>query len=131
MSAAPVIPDPSTWGPRRYEVDYMEPYEMSIHMAGSSRPVSMVRNDDLGVILDRGQEDVESGHRVPTNVEDAGLVAVSIGVDRGDHDEVHYSPGIGHHGLTSDLLTQAIAALTAARDTLLGLEQLADQEARS
>ena len=116
-TAARTIPDPSTWGPRRYEEDLGPIDVRELAITGGERRVHVIQNDDLGVIIGRGQKD-QHVDDVPHNVEDAGLVVVSLSVDGGDHDEVHYSCGFGLRGRL-ELLSSAIETLTLARDTLL------------
>jgi hypothetical protein len=79
--------------------------------------VHVVENIDLGVIIGRGQKDVHVDES-PHNVEDAGLVVVSLAVDGGDHDEVHYECGFVLRDRV-ELLTSAVETLTAARDALM------------
>jgi hypothetical protein len=116
-TATSTIPNPATWGPRRYEDD-LDPIEVrELAITAGERRVHVIQNDDLGVIIGRGQKD-QHVDDVPHNVEDAGLVVVSLSVDGGDHDEVHYSCGFGLRGRL-ELLSSAIETLTLARDTLL------------
>jgi len=100
--------------------DYVEisPLHLSIsglYDNGSRHNVHLIENGDLGVILQRGQSDHQCD-RVPHNVEDTGLVVVSLGVDDGCHDQVHYSHRSAEE--TEEVLGQAIEALITCRYAL-------------
>jgi hypothetical protein len=70
-------------------------------------PVHLIHNGDLDVVLDRGQEGIETGE-ISCRVEDTGVVVLSLGVDGGEHDAVHYAKGIGVEPL--ELIGQALEA---------------------
>ena len=73
------------------------------------------------MVLKRGQTGIAT-HPVPGNVDDTGLVVVSLGVDGGDHDAVHYS---SHGGCEAEeVLGQAIDALLMCRDALRRVSRL-------
>lgn len=84
--------------------------------SGSTRNIHMLANSDLGVLFSAASKTHPASDVPPANIEDTGVVVVSLGVDGDDHDEVHYS----HRNavLTDELLSQAIDALTACRDAL-------------
>ena len=74
----------------------------------SRHNVQLQENGDLAVVLKRGQSGITTDN-VPCNVDDTGLVVVSLGVDGGEHDAVHYS---SHGGCEAEeVLGQAIDAL--------------------
>jgi hypothetical protein len=102
--------------PRQHELDPIDVRELAITTGG--RRVHVLENSEIGVIIGRGQKENDVVG-IPHNVEDAGLVVVSLGVDGGDHEEVHYQCGIGGQDLSVELLSSAIDTLTIARDTLL------------
>lgn len=98
----------TTLGPSRVEVTPLHLSVTGIYNSGGRQNTHLVHNPDLHVILHSGQRG--SVDRIPCNVEDTGLVVVSLGVDGGDHDEVHYV----HCGDVDQLevLGQAIETLT-------------------
>ena len=78
------VPDPAP----RVAID---PHHLSITQtweSSGSHNVHLLQNSDLRVILQRGQDDAAVVNHVPHNLDDTGLVVVSLGVDDGDHDEV-------------------------------------------
>src|SRR3954454_24594947 len=56
------------------------------------------------------------------NSDDAGLVVISLGVDLGNHDQVHYQRGSESDSV--GVLNRALEALTAARDALHRVEKV-------
>jgi hypothetical protein len=112
MTTTRTIPNPYTWPASRWEGD-VEPVELRLTPPGKP-PVHLVSNGDLDVILECGQKGKQVD-RVPNNVEDAGRVIVSLGVD-GEHDEVHYCGGSVQD--TLELLSSAVETLTACRDVV-------------
>jgi len=72
-------------------------------------------------MLNRGHVGAALSDRVPHSVTDtladpgAGLIVISLGVDKGDHDEVHYDVCQND---AERVLTEAIDALVASRDAL-------------
>ena len=66
---------------------------------------------DLGILLTQRGEHFEERLRVPCGVDDFGVVAVSIGVDGGNHDVIHFETGnAGRRATDAALLTEAITA---------------------
>ena len=109
-------------GPDRIE---LAPIHLSISGvyddSGSRHNVQLQENGDLAVVLKRGQSSIETDN-VPCNVDDTGLVVVSLGVDGGEHDAVHYS---SHGGCEAEeVLGQAIDALLMCRDALRRVSRL-------
>ena len=105
----------TTIAPETLEIDPQHLSVTGVYASGSRHNVHVVANSDLEVILSRGQ-DRPSHDRIPCDVDDTGLVVVSLGIDGNDHDEVHYS-----HRLrisTEEALSQAIDRLTMARDAM-------------
>ena len=80
----------TTIAPETLEIDPQHLSVTGVYASGSRHNVHVVANSDLEVILAAGQ-DRPSHDRIPCNVEDTGLVVVSLGIDGNDHDEVHYS----------------------------------------
>ena len=105
----------STIAPEMLEIDPQDLSVTAVYASGSRHNVHVVANHDLEVILSRGQE--RPGlDRIPCNVEDTGVVVVSLGIDGNDHDEVHYSRRVQVD--TEEVLSQAIDTLTIARDAV-------------
>jgi len=84
--------------------------------SGSTHNIHLMQNDDLNVILKRGQEpgDDDVQFFIPSEVEQS-LVLVSLNVDN-DHDEIHYSKPNSID--SEEAISQAIEALVAASDAL-------------
>jgi hypothetical protein len=119
MTTTPTIPNPATWGPRRYEDNFpLEVHDLTVTYSG--RNVYLTRNMDLGVIIDRGENGKEVD-RVSCKTEDTGVVVVSLDVDGGEFDAVNYDLRVG--GDPVELLTHTIETLTASRDALRRVQQ--------
>lgn len=101
-------------GPDRIEVAPMHLSVTGVYDNGVRQNVHVLENDDLGVMLHRGQRD-HRGERVPYDHDNTGIVVVSLGVDE-DHDEIHYSARAGVE--TEEILSQSIEALIMARDAV-------------
>jgi len=92
------------------------PFHMSIteqYDSGRVHNIHLVRNDDLGVLLGSAVQAHPGSDVPPHDHDDTGVVVISLGVDGGDHDEVHFDGGSVHD--VEELLAQAIEAMTNCR----------------
>jgi hypothetical protein len=117
-TAIPSLLGDGTTGSESVEIDALHLSLTGRWSGGNSYNIHLLQNGDLGVILQRGQDGPHSSRDpISHSLEDTGCVIVSLGVD-GDHDEVHYSIGIGNGGRVDveELLGQAIETLHTCRE---------------
>ena len=104
----------TTIAPETLEIDPQHLSVTAVHASGSRHNVHVVANSDLEVILAAGQ-DRPSHDRIPCNVEDTGLVVVSLGIDGNDQRRGALLTPPAEF-FTEEALSQAIDTLTMARD---------------
>lgn len=119
MTSTTIPTDPTKlpWGPAdRIDITPQHLSITGLYDSGACHSVHLVSNGDLGVMLQAAELAHPGADVPPHNVEDAGLVVISLGVDGGDHDQVHYE----HRNAvaTAEILTQAIEALLMCRDAV-------------